>query len=450
MWLKTSGAALEMDTHPGYYQNLMEYCKKMPCPSARQIDLDLKRTFPTNEKVMKPEFLLKMRNILLCYSIRNITVGYCQGMNFLVARLLLIIENEEEVFWIFVQILEGKLSLLNYQELTGVIIETTLIETLLSYYLPELSQFLKKKDFSMSLSNFIHKWIVCLFSQSLKAEMIYTLYDFFFVDGFIIMIKTCIFILACIQKELLAQKTFGQIYSIFIEVENKITNPKNMIFFICQKKFRINKDDILSYRKLLEGPIINKINTSDLKLGVRRTAEEKKALLKRKKIYCNPNWPFCLYQPSFFDMRDVLILKETKPPFLIEDYYYVKNEEYPDENINYIDGDLPLDKTSNIEILIERRKHVCDDQKIVEISQNFSKQEKNILNEINDTNTDKSPEMKIYELVKNSKDVDKITRYICLMLNKKEEKLILKNEIDIINEKNKEFIYYTKNYFPDE
>ena len=36
------------------------------------------------------------------------------------------------------------------------------------------------------------------------------------------------------------------------------------------------------------------------------------------------------------------------------------------------------------------------------------------------------------------------------MLNKKEEKLILKNEIDIINEKNKEYIYYTKDYFPEE
>jgi hypothetical protein len=391
-----------------------------------------------------------MRNILLCYSIRNNTVGYCQGMNFLVARLLLIIENEEEVFWIFVQIVENLLSLLNYQELTGVIIETTLIETLISYYLPELNLFLKKKDFTITLSNFIHKWIVCLFSQTLRPEMVYTLYDFFFIDGFISMIKMTIFILACIQHEILTKKTFGQIYSIFVDVENKIINPKNMIFFICQKKFRINKDDILLYRNLLQGPIINKISTSELRYNVRRTAEEKKALLKSKKIYCNPNWPFCLYQPSLFDMREVLILKESKPPYIIDDYYYVKNEEYHDDKKDFIDGDLPLDKTSNIEILIERGKHICDDQKIVEISQNFSKQEKNIQNEIGDLGVDKSPEMKIYELVKNSKDVDKITRIIYLILSKKEEKTILKNEIDIINEKNKEFIYYTKDYFPKE
>jgi hypothetical protein len=399
---------------------------------------------------MTDEFLLKMRNILLCYSIRNNTVGYCQGMNFLVARLILIIENEEEVFWIFVQIVENLLSLLNYQELTGVIIETTLIETLISYYLPELNLFLKIKDFTITLSNFIHKWIVCLFSQTLRPEMVYTLYDFFFIDGFISMIKMTIFILACIQHEILTKKTFGQIYSIFVDVENKIINPKNMIFFICQKKFRINKDDILLYRNLLQGPIINKISTSELRYNVRRTAEEKKALLKSKKIYCNPNWPFCLYQPSLFDMREVLILKESKPPYIIDDYYYVKNEEYHDDKKDFIDGDLPLDKTSNIEILIERGKHICDDQKIVEISQNFSKQEKNIQNEIGDLGVDKSPEMKIYELVKNSKDVDKITRIIYLILSKKEEKTILKNEIDIINEKNKEFIYYTKDYFPKE
>ena len=38
-----------MDTHPGYYQNLIEYCKNMPCPSAHQIDLDLKR----NDTILK-------------------------------------------------------------------------------------------------------------------------------------------------------------------------------------------------------------------------------------------------------------------------------------------------------------------------------------------------------------------------------------------------------------
>ena len=396
---------------------------------------------------MNENFLQKMKNILLCYSTRNTTIGYCQGMNFLVARLLYIMEDEEKVFWIFVQIIEKFLSLLNYQELTGIIIETTLIETLIAYYLPELNNFLIKKDFVITTSNFIHKWIVCLFAQTLKPEMVYTLYDFFFIDGFITIIKNAIFVLTSLQQEILAKDTFGEIYAIFTEVEKRVINPKNMIFFICQKKFNLNKKDIVKYRKLLQVPIVNRIKAGELESGVRRSAKEKKALLKRKQIHCNPNWPFCLYEPSTLDLKEVLIFKETKTPFIIEDYYYIKNQQYQDDKNDLIDGVFETDKTANNEILIERHKHICDDQKIVEISQNFGKLEKVINNENVDKPQDKSQEMKIYELVKKYKDVDKIINYIKEDLKNRDEKIVLRNEIDIINEKNKNFIYYSKNYF---
>jgi hypothetical protein len=398
---------------------------------------------------MNESFLQKMKNILLCYSTRNTTVGYCQGMNFFVARLLLIMDDEEKVFWLFVQIMENILNLLYYQELTGIIIETTLIETLIAYYLPELNNFILEKEFTITNSNFIHKWIVCLFSQTLKQEMVYTLFDFFFIDGSISVIKTCIFILTSIQQEVLSQKTFGDIYSIFTDIENKVTNPKNLIFFICQKKFNLTKNDLKTYRRLLQVPIVNKIKDGELKSGVRRTAEEKKALLKKKNIYCNPNWPFCLYEPSTFNIKEFLIVKESKTPLIIEDYYYIKNRGYQDDINDLIDGVFETDKTANNEILIERHKHICDDQKIVEISQNFSKLENVITKENEDKNNDKSKEMKIYELLKKFKDVDTITNYIKEQLKKKEEKTILRNEIDIINEKNKNFVYYSKNYFKD-
>ena len=392
---------------------------------------------------MSDNFLQKMKNILLCYSTRNTTVGYCQGMNFLVARLLLIMEDEEKVFWLFVQIIENFLSLYNYQELTGIIIETTLIETLISYYLPELNKFLAKKDFTITTSNFIHKWIVCLFSQTLKPDIVYTLYDFFFIDGFISIIKNTIFILTSIQQEILSKKTFGEIYSVFTDVENKIINPKNMIFFICQKKFNLTKADLIKYRKLLQIPIVNKITAGELKSNVRRTAEEKKALLKRKNIHCDPNWPFCLYDPSAFDLKDILIIKENKTPLIIEDYYYIKHKGYQDDINDLIDGNIEIDKTADKEILIERHKHICDDQKIVELSQNFGKIENVISTENVDKESDKSQEMKIYELLRKSKDVDKVINFIKEDLKAKEEKLVLINEIDIINEKNKNFIYYT-------
>ena len=69
---------------------MLKYSKTIPCPSEKQIILDLRRTFPEEKECMTDEFLEKLKNILICYSIRNTSVGYCQGMNFIGGRLLLI------------------------------------------------------------------------------------------------------------------------------------------------------------------------------------------------------------------------------------------------------------------------------------------------------------------------------------------------------------------------
>ena len=84
-----------MDNNGNYYQQLLKYSLEVKCPSIIQIDLDLRRTFPDEEKVMNEKFQKSLRNILMCYSTRNSTIGYCQGMNFVVSRLLLILGNEE-------------------------------------------------------------------------------------------------------------------------------------------------------------------------------------------------------------------------------------------------------------------------------------------------------------------------------------------------------------------
>ena len=90
---------------------------------------------------MEKNFLDKLKNILMCYSIRNTTVGYCQGMNFIAARILLIMDNEEQVFWIFVQIIEKIVPICYYSDLAGIIIETTMIDTFISFYLKKFYNF---------------------------------------------------------------------------------------------------------------------------------------------------------------------------------------------------------------------------------------------------------------------------------------------------------------------
>jgi len=93
LWLLCSGAKKEIENNKNYYKNLLELSKKIPCVYESQILKDIPRT--RSELFKKnPSFKDKMRNILVCYSIRNNSIGYCQGFNFIIIRLLEVLQNE--------------------------------------------------------------------------------------------------------------------------------------------------------------------------------------------------------------------------------------------------------------------------------------------------------------------------------------------------------------------
>ena len=64
----------------------------------------------------------KLRNVLATYVKRNPTVGYCQGMNFIVRRLLEYM-SEEEAFWTLAMIVETLLPIDYYSNMVGVLID---------------------------------------------------------------------------------------------------------------------------------------------------------------------------------------------------------------------------------------------------------------------------------------------------------------------------------------
>ena len=93
LWLLCSGAKKELEQNKNYYKNLLELSKKIPCLYESQILKDIPRTKPDLLK-KNPLFKENMRNILVCYSIRNNSIGYCQGFNFIIVRLLEVLQNE--------------------------------------------------------------------------------------------------------------------------------------------------------------------------------------------------------------------------------------------------------------------------------------------------------------------------------------------------------------------
>ena len=431
-----------MFNNGNYYQQLLKYSLEVKCPSIIQIDLDLKRTFPEEERVMDEKFQKSLRNVLICYSTRNTTIGYCQGMNFVVSRLLLILGNEEHTFWVFYQIMETFLRLNYYFDLTGIIIETTLIETMLPIYLPELHEFLEKNNFNMTISNFIHKWMVCIFTQTLKVEMVYTFLDFFFLDGNFSLIKNSLFIFASLQEDILKQNSFEDIYSVLTEIDKRITNPRAMIYFLEEKNFYLEEINIINIRKLLSVPITNSLKSGELTSTAKRTWDENRELLKKRNINCDPNWPFCLYEVDH-EIPEVLIFKESNRIFYIDDYYYIKSKGYEDEQEDRVEQ---IGNKVDQKLLIERHRHICDDQKLVDASTNFSDFKKLVIEQMNNNvEKNKSQELKIYESLLKFSNVDRYIKEIRNLI-RDNNKIIKKKEIKAIYDKFKNDKYYPDNY----
>ena len=98
-WLIATNARHEILSNPSYYQNLTtNFPHYIPSPYEEQIDLDIPRTFPDDNFISKSETLVKIKNVLLAYSRRSMSIGYCQGFNHIVAKIFTITDNEVSIY----------------------------------------------------------------------------------------------------------------------------------------------------------------------------------------------------------------------------------------------------------------------------------------------------------------------------------------------------------------
>lgn len=98
IWLEITGAAQKIKRKHNYYSIINNSSAGIDTESTRQIDRDIYRTFPEELYFRRQQNIKKLRNILVVYSVKNPIIGYCQGLNFIVGRLLTFNFTEEESF----------------------------------------------------------------------------------------------------------------------------------------------------------------------------------------------------------------------------------------------------------------------------------------------------------------------------------------------------------------
>ena len=118
---------------------------------------------------MKTEMLNSVKRILVAYTLRNPVIGYCQGMNFILGKIIFQLP-EEESFWVFAMLLERILPVDYYSHLVGVQSDCHYLgEDLIRILLPDVYRKLKK--FNQSATFFAFNWFVCLFQDKLSDRV---------------------------------------------------------------------------------------------------------------------------------------------------------------------------------------------------------------------------------------------------------------------------------------
>ena len=351
-WYILSGARKENLNNPNYYFSLLNsFINSNNNFNENQIEKDINRTFIQNSN---PELIKEtLRNILITYSKRNLSIGYVQGFNFILNKILFYLPYEEKSFWLFVQIIENILPIDFFSEMLGMMSEIDVLICLIKEkFFPDLINKLNENNLICDLKDLILKWFNSLFSISLNNKCQNVIWDILFCDGKIVLFKSVISLLKIIKDKLILFDNSFDFRNFVNEYFNNLDDEFLLLFNLVLKKFEFD-ENFINYNK---GIIF-----SYMKKNYMNNILKEKELYKQKIIKINENcdlsFPFCIYDTeSKFEIIEFLTFTTNKNLNIIEDY--CENGIYnKDNNESFI---IEINKIDSNDLLIERKIHYCE------------------------------------------------------------------------------------------
>jgi hypothetical protein len=179
-WIRISQSDQMKQKNVGLYQKLLA----SPSLYQKNIEADVHRSFPNatiKNAVDTPEKLASLYNVLHAYSVLDKLVSYCQGMNYMVAVLLMFME-EEDAFWVLV-------NMMYHYGLSGLYRDDTPVladymeffhECAMQRY-PHIIKHFDDQGFVPNM--YVTEWFTTLYVYRLPLYTVVRIWDFFFTYG---------------------------------------------------------------------------------------------------------------------------------------------------------------------------------------------------------------------------------------------------------------------------
>ena len=178
----------------------------------RTIAADVSRTLPGHEGFGEVQQGILTR-VLSAYSLYCTDVGYSQGLNYVVAPLILLVEDEDEIFWSFVAMMKDK-NLERFYHSDGIYfrIVSKTFEDLLSAHFPALAAHLKKQGVTPEL--YLPQWFRTFFLYTDNLELNLRVVDCFLLHGVEALFRIALAIFELLQPELLSLSFIAVVQSL--------------------------------------------------------------------------------------------------------------------------------------------------------------------------------------------------------------------------------------------
>ena len=272
----------------------------------------------------------------MAFSMRNITIGYCQGFNYIVAKLLLLFQNEEDAFWVFTQMAENYLPFDFYIKFTGVRTDMEIVKKIIKATIKNIDM-----NSELCISNLVTRCFISLFSQNVKDKILYCIWDAFFIYGNITLYRAFIWAVYLLFDAKMKKCSIETIHATLTKKLAEVEDTNTLNYFLMMY-IRFNESYIQHYR--------NKLTEQTMKDNYMN--QEIDPALRKK---CDESMPFCLCNKEGENVENFTkynCLKWNKKIEIIEDYFFTdcKNskKDTKEEDID--------------DLVIERQRHYCQEE----------------------------------------------------------------------------------------
>jgi hypothetical protein len=183
-------------------------------PHEKAIAKDITRTFPSHPFFQETVGQDSLYMVLKAYSLHDPEVGYCQGIAFIVATLLLKVcagmtladqMPDEEAFCVLDRLMQSYNLRSHFQiDLAGLSLRLYQFDRLLEELLPVLHTHFLRQGCKSSM--YASQWFMTLFSYRFPLSQVYRIFDTVFAEGIEAIFRFALAILAKLEEELLGKQ----------------------------------------------------------------------------------------------------------------------------------------------------------------------------------------------------------------------------------------------------